>query len=623
MTVARILSLVFATAMIAGCAGSGGLVPGGGSGAADAVRKHRTGRVVLRIKIPKKSHPRPHRKRGRYIGATTQGMTVLVKDGNNATVLGETVSLTPTSGGCNSALASTVCQFSYALAPGSYHLTLATYDAVTGCPSSCTIPGTANELSTAQAVPFTVVAGQANTVPLSLSAIPVSLVVLPADGSTYDDPSHGFELFGLAAHKIYVEALDADGNFIFGAGAPAFTVSTGSGALNVTLGQPSTASPNAFTITPPATYSGATRVVNVSAAFPSGTDGCAQSGAVCSTTVTVGMQQLVATNSYALTFVYRVGESTPFATISAGVNNSNAIAFDSSANLYVATCAAGCATGVSPDTVSIFAPPYNGQPTVMTKGIADPTSLAFTPAGKLLVGNCASCSLGGTDSIAMFSPPFTANSAPVATNSSGIAHPTALAFDSNGNLFVANCPTGCTGSGAGGTVTEYASPYTGTPSNTLGNGVLSSPVSLAFDSSNNLYVANVNSLNYGGGFVELFAPAPSYIVATSITSAADTTGFCTPTWVSPDISGTSIMVADECNSQVYECSGVTNNQCTSGATISTGMNAPTSVLEDATGVLYVASNGNAKVTTYTATTFAASTTLSTSSNAPFALATLP
>ena len=62
----------------------------------------------------------------------------------------------------------------------------------------------------------------------------------------------------------------------------------------------------------------------------------------------------------------------------------------------------------------------------------------------------------------------------------GLTHPDALAFDSSGNLYVANC------SGSN-TVSEFA-PGSTTPTATLTG--LNDPEALAFDSSGNLYVAN-------------------------------------------------------------------------------------------------------------------------------------
>lgn len=62
-----------------------------------------------------------------------------------------------------------------------------------------------------------------------------------------------------------------------------------------------------------------------------------------------------------------------------------------------------------------------------------------------------------------------------------MSEPAALTLDGAGNLFVAN-------QNGVNTVTEYALPYTGTPT-TISNGV-STPVALALGGAANLFVAN-------------------------------------------------------------------------------------------------------------------------------------
>ena len=76
--------------------------------------------------------------------------------------------------------------------------------------------------------------------------------------------------------------------------------------------------------------------------------------------------------------------------------------------------------------------------------------------------------------------------------SSGVNSPVglmSLAFDASGDLFVANCGSACGGTGVG-TVTEYAPPYTGAPIATISKDV-NAPLALAFDPSGDLFVANV------------------------------------------------------------------------------------------------------------------------------------
>ena len=164
------------------------------------------------------------------------------------------------------------------------------------------------------------------------------------------------------------------------------------------------------------------------------------------------------------------GSTTPTATLT-GLNEPHALAFDSSGNLYVAN------EGSS--TVSEFAP-GSTTPTAVLFGLDYPDALAFDSSGNLYVAN------GATNTVSEFAPGSTT---PTATLT-GLSGPRALAFDSSGNLYVANCTTK--------TVSEFA-PGSTTPTATLSG--LDFPDALAFDSSGNLYVANEDD-----GTVSKFTP---------------------------------------------------------------------------------------------------------------------
>ena len=119
--------------------------------------------------------------------------------------------------------------------------------------------------------------------------------------------------------------------------------------------------------------------------------------------------------------------------------------------------------------MSEFAP-GSTTPTATLTGLTDPVALAFDSSGDLFVANY------GSGTVSEFAPGSTT---PTATLT-GLTDPYALAFDSSGNLFVAN-------GNNPGTVSEFA-PGSTTPTATLTG--LTDPHALAFDSSGNLYVAN-------------------------------------------------------------------------------------------------------------------------------------
>ncbi|HEY5314842.1 MAG TPA: MBG domain-containing protein, partial [Pirellulales bacterium] len=178
---------------------------------------------------------------------------------------------------------------------------------------------------------------------------------------------------------------------------------------------------------------------------------------------------------------FAVGSTTASATYSAGVAYPEALAFDSSGNLYV-----GNATN---NTVEKFAPGSTTPSATYSAGVSGPEALAFDASGNLYVANA------NNSTVEKFAPGSTT---PSATYSAGVYYPRALAFDSSGNLYVAN---------TGNVTVEKFGPGSTTPSATFSAGI-SYPIALAFDSSGNLYVAN-----YFGSTVEEFAPGSATATA--------------------------------------------------------------------------------------------------------------
>ena len=315
---------------------------GGTGGSAPAVPKLPSGgqqpqTVSVVINIPKatvsSSKTRPN-----YISPATQSLTLIVKRG--ATVaLSETANLTPTSSGCASTLASTQCTLTLSLDPGSYTASLSTYDGTNG---------TGNVLSAGQNVPFTVVAGTNNAIPLTLSGVPASFIVTPQNNVTSGSYAQGFTIAGMQAQTFLVNTLDADGNTIVGAGAPTLAVAMTSGS-GWTIANPTATLPNTFAITPATTQNSAA-TLQITASFSDST--CSLSNAVCTVT-------------------FNVKNDLP--------------------TLFVAACStSGCGGGS--DAVLVYAPPYTGTPTTITSSIDGPEQLALDGSQDLYVANTS----GGT-----------------------------------------------------------------------------------------------------------------------------------------------------------------------------------------------------------------------------------
>lgn len=104
--------------------------------------------------------------------------------------------------------------------------------------------------------------------------------------------------------------------------------------------------------------------------------------------------------------------SAPIATISNGVNEQGAIGLGQSAALFVPNQGA--------NTVTAYAPPYSGAPTIISGGQSQPIALAIDAAANLYVANY------GNNTVTMYSPPYVGAS--WVTLSNGVNTPQALAL---------------------------------------------------------------------------------------------------------------------------------------------------------------------------------------------------
>ena len=102
-----------------------------------------------------------------------------------------------------------------------------------------------------------------------------------------------------------------------------------------------------------------------------------------------------------------------------GLNQPDAMAFDSSGDLFV--------TNSGGNTVTEYAP-GSDTPSAILNGLLGPDALAFDSSGNLYVAN-----YDGT-TVSKFSPGSLTPSATL----TGVENPDALAVDSSGDLFVAN-----------------------------------------------------------------------------------------------------------------------------------------------------------------------------------------
>jgi hypothetical protein len=499
---------------------------GGANSALAPTRKaSENGTALFRVTIPKKAATSGRSRGPAYVSPATQAITVAI---SGPTTINETAALTPTSTGCSSTLASTLCTLQVSLAPGSYTATLSTYDGY----DAGTQTATGNVLSTGQNLAFTIVAGQTNSIALSLSGIPAQLIVSALSALAPATGTNTYDLVGPAAHAFLVQALDADGDIIFGPGAPTFTVAAPTGALAATAVQPTTVSPNQFSLVPPTTFGSGTATFAVSATYTGqATDGCAQSGAVCGPmNVVVDMvRALVVANCGPCdgtsgpnnVEIYADGGSAPLLTLSgSSIGEPQNVVADVSGDLFVANQAT--------NTVTMFAAPSYTKTTAINFGGG---LMAIAPNGTLYLGDTTN-----GDNMAAYAPPYTA--AQASWNPIGFTGvPNTLqgiSVASNGDLWIDD--------NYNRYVWKFSAPVTGSPSPAVTLTGVSAPGPLALDPSGNLFVVDTQSYQV-------------YTYAAPITSGSTATTINVSPWVGAailsDASGNLYEDAWECCSGPY------------------------------------------------------------------------
>jgi sugar lactone lactonase YvrE len=234
------------------------------------------------------------------------------------------------------------------------------------------------------------------------------------------------------------------------------------------------------------------------------------------------------------------------------------ITLDLSGNVYVTNDGS---VGGGLDSVNIYPPgsyanvPLSAAIVGSNTGLAQPLGVTYS-VGSLYVAN----SFGGPDglgSVTVYPARSSGNAAPSATisgnstsDNTGFNFPTGVAFDSTGNLYVANANGG---PDSYGSITIYPAGSSGnvTPTATISdnptcapcdNTGLSSPYGVAVDFSGNIYVVNSAGGADGLGSVTVYPPlgtrtgtlneAPSRTIAGA--SANDQTGFAFPSGIALD-----------------------------------------------------------------------------------------
>ncbi len=158
-------------------------------------------------------------------------------------------------------------------------------------------------------------------------------------------------------------------------------------------------------------------------------------------------------------------ESTPSQTISSGLSDPTAVAFDSRCGLWVTNNANASSGGY----VAKFKPPYKSAPSITIKNLTSPAAIAFDKRNDIFINTSAPGS--GPQYVKEFVPPYTHGAKETITN--GITYsPLGVAVDSSGRLFVSLY--------FADKVVEYAPPYSGPPARTITSSDFVYPWQIAF-----------------------------------------------------------------------------------------------------------------------------------------------
>jgi streptogramin lyase len=248
---ALFLMLALGAAAGVGCSGGAG-APGVTPPAAHTISKTPQ-TVSVKIVVPAASRTATAAIRRRMaIAEGTDGIRLAVYRNPHASnptpVLTTAFDISQTSSSCTTnSDTSRTCALSLTLAPGTYDIDAATYDAA---PVSGTIPGTAHALGLAAMIGFSVTQGAANALNLSINGI--------AAGVSLTLPIPNVRGLDAVTQQAAVDVLDADGNtivsngYVDGAGNPvtvALRDSASTGLVSFTPATIATPPPNGVTVT--------------------------------------------------------------------------------------------------------------------------------------------------------------------------------------------------------------------------------------------------------------------------------------------------------------------------------------------------------------------------------------
>jgi sugar lactone lactonase YvrE len=292
------------------------------------------------------------------------------------------------------------------------------------------------------------------------------------------------------------------------------------------------------------------------------------------------------------------------------------IAFDSNGDLFIANSTAGTITVIASATRTIFGQTVTqnvATTLAAATGLVLPRGIAFDSNGDLFIANSGNNQIivlpAATGTV--FGQSVTANTSAILTPATGLDSPEELAFDTFGNLFIANFNNNqiivlpaATGTVFGQSVTANTSAELIVAS---GLGGATGSTGVTFDSHGNLFIAN-----YNANAIDVIPLATGTIFGQSVTAntaatLTAATGLVNPWAVTFDAAGNlfilnnngggagGVVVLPLATGTIFGQS-VTANTAATITALSSLLSSPWGIAFDLSGNLYVANSGFNTVT---------------------------